>query len=131
VQLAGYTDADWAGNAANHRSTFGYAFSIGSAAIAWGSKKQPTVALSNTEAKYQGAAVVMSEAIWSKRLRKDLYEEVSDPTEIYCDNLGSIQLAKNPVFNVRTKHIGVHYHFVRELVLSGEVELTHVPTTGR
>jgi hypothetical protein len=53
---------------------------------------------------------------------------VSDPTEIYCDNLSSIQLAKNSVFHSRTKHIEVHYHFVWERVLSGEVELTHVPT---
>jgi hypothetical protein len=57
-----------------------------------------------------------------------LHEEVSDPTVIYYDNLSSIQLAKNPVFHARTKHIEVHYHFVQELVLSGEVELQHVPT---
>ena len=53
---------------------------------------------------------------------------MSDPTTIYCDNLSSIQLAKNPVFHARTKHIEVHYHFVRERVLSGEVELRYVPT---
>jgi hypothetical protein len=128
VQLAGYTDADWAGNAADHRSTSGYAFSIGSVAIAWSSKKQSIVALSSTEAEYRDAAVAMCEAIWVKRLLKDLHEEVSDLTVIYCDNLSSIQLAKNPVFHARTKHIEVHYHFVRERVLSGELELRHVPT---
>jgi hypothetical protein len=63
-----------------------------------------------------------------KRLLKDLHEEVSDPMMIYWDNLSSIQLAKNPVFHARTKHIEVHYHFIRERVLSGEVELTYVPT---
>ena len=47
---------------------------------------------------------------------------------IYCDNLSSIQLAKNPVFHARTKHIEVHYNFVRERVLSGEVELQFVLT---
>ena len=47
---------------------------------------------------------------------------------IYCDNLSSIQLAKNPVFHARTKHIEVHYHFVRERVLSGEIELQFVST---
>jgi hypothetical protein len=61
-------------------------------------------------------------------LLKELHEEVLEPTVIYCDNLSSIQLAKNPVFHARTKHIEVHYHFVRERVLSGEVELKHVPT---
>jgi hypothetical protein len=63
-----------------------------------------------------------------KPLLKDLHEEVSDPMVIYSDNLNNIQLAKNPVFHAWTKHIEVHYHFVRERVLSGEVELQHVPT---
>jgi hypothetical protein len=106
----------------------GYAFSIRSAAIAWSSKKQSTVALSSTKAEYRGAAVATCEAIWLKRLPKDLHEEVSDPMEIYCDNLSSIQLAKNLVFHARTKHIEVHYHFVQERVLSGDIELTYVPT---
>ena len=64
------------------------------------------------------------EAICLKQLLKD----VSDPTMIYCDNLSSIQLAKNPVFLTRTKHIEVHCQLVREHVLSSEVELVYVPT---
>ena len=121
-------DVDWAGNAGDRRSTSGSVFTFGSAAIAWSSKKQPTVALSSTEAEYQGAAVATCEAIWLKRLLKDLHVEVSDPTTMYCDNLNNIQLSKNPVFHARTKHIEVHYHFVRERVLSSEVELVYVPT---
>ena len=74
------------------------------------------------EPEYRRAAVATCEAIWLKRLLKDLQVEVSDPTTIYCDNLNNIQLAKNPVFHARTKHIEVHYHFVRERVLSSEVE---------
>ena len=68
------------------------------------------------------------EGIWLKRLLKDLQEEVSDPTMIYCDNLSNIQLAKNPVFHSQTKHMKVHYHLVRKRVLSGEVELQYVLT---
>ena len=98
-------------------------FSLGSATIAWSNKNQPTVALSSTEAEYGGAAIAKCETIWLKRLLKDLQVEVSDSTTIYYDNLSSIQLAKNPVFHARTKHIEVHYHFVCERVLSSEVEL--------
>ena len=58
-----------------------------------------------------------------KRLLNDLWEEVSNPTTIYCDNLNNIQLAKNPIFHARTKHIKVHYHFVREQFLSGALGL--------
>ena len=91
MQLVGYTDADWAENAADRRSTSRFAFSLGSTAIAWSSKKQPTVALSSTEAEYRGAVVATCEAIWLKRLLKDLQVEVSDSTRIYCDNLSNIQ----------------------------------------
>ena len=65
-------------------------FSLGSAAIAWSSKKQPTVALSSTEAEYRGAVATTCEAIWLKRLLKDLQVEVSDPTMIYYDNIINI-----------------------------------------
>jgi hypothetical protein len=47
---------------------------------------------------------------------------------MYCDNLSNIQLAKNPVFHARTKHIEVHYHFIREKVLAGEIDLIYVNT---
>ena len=127
-QLVGYTDIDWAENASDRRSTSGFTFSLGSVGITWSSKKQPTVSLSSIEVEYRGAVVATCEAIWLKRLLKDLQVEVSDPTTIYCDNLSSIHLAKNPVFHARTKHIEVHYHFVRERVLSSEVELQYVPT---
>ena len=122
-QLVGYKDADWARNVGDRRSTSRFAFSLGSAAIVWSSRKQLTVALSSTEAEYRGAAVATCEAIWLKRLLKDLQMAVSDPMTIYCDNLSNIQLVKKSVFHARTKHIEVHYHFVCERVLSGEVEL--------
>ena len=54
--------------------------------------------------------------------------EVADPIPIYCDNINSMQLAKNLVFHARTKHIEVHYHFVHERFLSCEVELWYVHT---
>ena len=56
---------------------------------------------------------------------------MSDPTTIYCNNLSIIQLAKNPVFHAQTKHIEVHYHFVRKRVLFDEVELTYVRRIGK
>ena len=45
---------------------------------------------------------------------------------IYCDNISNIMLANNLVYHVRTKHVEVHYHFVREKVLVGEVDLVYV-----
>jgi hypothetical protein len=51
---------------------------------------------------------------------------VDVPTVIYCDNISSILLANNPVYHARTKHIQVHYHFIRKKVLAKEIDLIHV-----
>ena len=128
AQLVVYSDSDWAENASDRRSKFVFAFLLGSVAIAYSSKKHPIVALLSMEVKYQGVAFATCEAIWLKRLLKDLQVEVSTPTTIYCDNLSSIQLAKNSIFHARTRHIDGVYHFVRECFLSGEVELAYVLT---
>ena len=61
LQVHGYTDADWAGSVSDRRSTSGFMFSLGSAAISWSSKKQPTFALSSTKAEYRGAAMAACE----------------------------------------------------------------------
>jgi hypothetical protein len=90
----GYTDADWAGDAATRRSTSGYIFNLGSGAISWSSKRQPTVALSSCEAEYVGETQAAKEAIWLRRLLKELLD-LKDPlatTIIFGDNQGAIQL---------------------------------------
>jgi hypothetical protein len=47
---------------------------------------------------------------------------------IYCDNISNILLANNMVYHARTKHIEVHYHFIREKILAKEIDLIHVST---
>ena len=64
VQLYGYIDTDWASSIYDRRSTNGFMFSLGSAAITWSNKKQPTVSLLSTEAKYRGAAMAACEVAW-------------------------------------------------------------------
>jgi TfoX/Sxy family transcriptional regulator of competence genes len=131
--LVGYTDADWAGDKDTRRSTSGYTFNIGSGAISWSSKRQPTVALSTCEAEYMGQTQAVKEAIWLKGLLVELSDmhnnEISPSAVIlYGDNQGAIALAKNPVFHGRTKHIDIQHHFVREKVESGDVSLEYIPT---
>ena len=47
---------------------------------------------------------------------------------IYCDNQNVIAMTGNPVQHSMTKHIGIRYHFIREHVMEGKVELHFVPT---
>jgi hypothetical protein len=103
-------------------------FSFGSGAVSWSSKKQPTVALLSTEVEYRGATIVACEVVWLQKLLSDLGQSVNAPIVIYCDNIGSILLANNPVYHARTKHIEVHYHFIKEKVLAKEINLIHVNT---
>ncbi|MCO5548731.1 hypothetical protein L7F22_002192 [Adiantum nelumboides] len=128
AQVHGYTDSDWAGSSFDRQSTSCYMFSFGSAVVKWNSKKQPTIALSSMEAEYRGAAIAACEVAWLKMLLQDLEIQVQDPIVIYCDNLSSIQVARNPVFHAYTKHIEVHYHFIRERVLDGDINLAYVGT---
>ena len=101
-------------------------FSLGSVVVAWSNKKQPIGALSSTEAEYRGPAVATCEVIWLRRLLQVFRVEVHTLMPIYCNNVSNMQLTHNPVFHASTKHIEVHYHFVREWVLSGDVELRYV-----
>ena len=90
LQLSGFTDADWAGSVCDRRSTSGFMFSLGSAAITWSSKKQPTVALSSTKAEYRGAAAAACEVAWLEMLLGDLGIQVQRPVVIHCDNISNI-----------------------------------------
>ncbi len=121
LQVHGYTDVDWAGNVLDRRSTNGFMFSFGSGVISWSNKKQPTVALSSIEAEYRGAAIAACEVVWLQKLFSDLGQSVDAHVVIYCDNISSILLANNSVYHARTKHIEVHYHFIREKVLTKEL----------
>ena len=52
VDLVGFTDSDWAGNASDQKSTFGCCFRLGSTIVSWFIRKQKSVALSCAEAEY-------------------------------------------------------------------------------
>jgi len=130
--LIGYTDSDFAGDPHTRRSTSGYVFNLGSAAISWSSKRQATVSLSSCEAEYIGQTNATKEAVWLQAFLRQLQPD-KDPgvgaTVIYADNQGAIALAKNQVFHGRTKHIEMHYHFVREKISDGTVELRYISTS--
>ena len=102
--------------------------SLGSGAVSWSIKKQPTVALSSMDAVYRGAAMAACEIAWLRKLLQSLGCKVEKPVTLYCDNMSSIQLANNPLFHARTKHIEVHYHYVREKVLAHKIDLVYVNT---
>lgn len=127
-ECVGYSDADWAGNLDDRRSTSGYIFKINGAAVSWRSKKQSCVALSTAEAEYMALANTTQEAIWMRQLTIDLKNVPDKPLKIFEDNQSAMCIAKNPQFHGRTKHIEIKYHFTREQVKNGTIELQYCRT---
>lgn len=130
VPLVGYADSDWGGSLEDRRSFTGYTFTMNGGAIAWDSKKQPTVALSTTEAEYMALSEAAKEAIHIKKFLRELGMDDVESLKILNDNVSAQRLATNPVYHARTKHIDIRHHFVREVVESGQVTIEHVGTNS-
>jgi hypothetical protein len=92
------------------------------------SRLQPTVAALTVEAEYMGAAAAVKEALWFRKLARDIGLEIGG-VQILCDNQGAMKLLKHPIASQRSKHIDVLHHFARERVARREVEFVYCPTS--
>ncbi|MCO5570715.1 hypothetical protein L7F22_024443 [Adiantum nelumboides] len=97
-------------------------------AVSWRSRLQTCVTQSTTEAEYVAASEACKKAIWLGRLMTDLGIKEETPM-LYCDSQSAIQLARNPVYHSKTKHVDVKYHSIREMVEDKQVQLVKVHTT--
>jgi hypothetical protein len=127
AEIMGYCDADYGGDLDNRRSTTGYVFVLNGGAVSWASRLQPTVAISTTEAEYMAAANATKEALWLRNLLADLHMHCTT-LQMYCDNQSAIKLAKHPISSLRSKHIDVQHHFVRERVERKQVSFQYIDT---
>jgi histone deacetylase 1/2 len=76
-------------------------------------------------------ALVTAEVYWLRMLFKELAIGLVHTPTIWCDNIGAIALASNPVFHARTKHVEIDYHFIREKVCNNDVKVQHVSTVNQ
>jgi hypothetical protein len=128
--IDGFVDSDWGSDPTDRRSIGGYIFKLNGAPVSWNSKKQPTVALSSTEAEYMAATSTSQESIWLAAILKDLGFPQNNPIPIFEDNQGCISLIKNATDHARTKHIDIKYHFIRERVENKELKFMWLPTSN-
>ena len=95
--------------------------------VSWVSKLQTVVALSTTKVEYIATTQACKEAIWIKRLLKELRHK-QEKISLFCNSQSALHIARNPIFHSKTKHIGVQYHFVQEVVEEGIVNMQKIDT---
>lgn len=126
--IKGYTDSDYAGDKEEYKSTTGYIFYLANGPISYTSKIQPITVQSTTEAEYIALSKAAKEATYIKALTEELSFYKQDNIPLYSDNSGAIQLAKNPTFHERSKHIGIRYHFIRQKHADNTISIHYIST---
>lgn len=124
--LVGFSDANWADDEIDRRSQGGHFIFWGGNLISWSSHKQPTVTRSSTEAEYRSLADATSDINCIETVLGELGIKTNQPATIWCDNIAAIYLTKNLIHHVKTKHVVVHYHFVKEQISSDRLEAKYV-----
>jgi hypothetical protein len=122
-ELLSYTDSDHAGDLEKRKSTSGAVFFLGGNIITWSSQKQKVVSLSSCESEYIAAALAVCQGVWLSRLLAELTHSNVKKFRLMIDNKSAEELSRNPVFHERSKHIDTRYHFIREAVADGVVDL--------
>lgn len=127
--LHGFSDASFATDIIDRRSTSGYIFKMCGGAICWRSKKQYTTAQSTVEAEYVALSFAVREGLWLQQLMTDTgIVKPQNGLKIFCDNQGTISLSNNEYQNERTKHIDVKLNFVKENVGNKNISLSYIST---
>ncbi|WVZ98286.1 LOW QUALITY PROTEIN: hypothetical protein U9M48_043748 [Paspalum notatum var. saurae] len=128
VALLGYSDSDHGADVDGRKSTSGVLFFLGGNIITWQSQKQKVVALSSCEAEYIAAATASCQGMQLARLLAELRGRETSAVKLNIDNQSAIQLSKNPVFHDRSKHIDVKFHYIRECIEEGRVDVEPIDT---
>nr|GEW83872.1 retrotransposon protein, putative, unclassified [Tanacetum cinerariifolium] len=125
---ANLSDLDHAGCLDSCKSTSGgIQFLDGDKLVSWSSKKQDCTLMSSVEAEYVSLSACCAQVIWM-RTQLTNYGFHFDKIPMYCDSKAAIAISCNPVQHSLTKYIDVRYHFIKEKVEKGIVELFFVGT---
>ncbi|GKB93105.1 retrovirus-related pol polyprotein from transposon TNT 1-94 [Tanacetum coccineum] len=127
IALTTYADVDHAGCQDTRRSTSGSMQLLGDRLVSWSSKRQKSAAISSTKAEYIAMSGCCAQILWMRSQLTD-YGLGFNKILMYCDNKSAIALCCNNVQHSRSKHIDIRFHFIKEQVENGVVELYFVNT---
>jgi hypothetical protein len=87
-----------------------------------------SVSRSSTDSEYRALVFAAAKLCWLRTLLRDLRVYLADTLILWCENVSALAIASSPIFHVRTKHIEVDFHFVRERVLRKDLAVKFVST---
>nr|GFA14258.1 retrovirus-related Pol polyprotein from transposon TNT 1-94 [Tanacetum cinerariifolium] len=126
LDLTAYSDADHAGCHLDRKSTSDSVQFLGDKLVCWSFKKQNRVSISTAESEYVAVSSCCAQVLWMRTQLTDY--AFYDKVPIYCDSKSAIAISYNLVQHTRTKHIDVGYHFIKDHVEKGKIELYFVGT---
>jgi hypothetical protein len=126
--LEGYSDANWISGESETKSTSGYVFVCGGAAVAWKSTKQTCIARSTMESEFIALDKAAEEAEWLRNFMEDIPILPKPITAvcIHCDNMAAIARAKNKIYNGTSRHIRRRHSTIKQLLKDGIISLDYV-----
>ena len=124
--IIAFTDADFAGDAIKRRSQTGYVLRLAGASILWSSYQQKSNAFSTKDAEYMALSDCSRDCMWIQNVFHELGYKIR-AIPICSDNQGALFVSQNPVTEKRTKHIDVRYHYIRDVIDKGAIEVYFVP----
>nr|GEW21544.1 ribonuclease H-like domain-containing protein [Tanacetum cinerariifolium] len=126
-ELTAFLDADHVGCIDTCKGTFRGIQFLGNKLVNWMSKKQDCTAMSSAEAEYVALSASCAQVMWM-RTKLKYYGFNYNKIPLYCDSQSAIAISCNPVQHSRTKNIYTRYHFIKEQVKNGIIELHFVRT---
>ncbi|GKB46999.1 hypothetical protein Tco_0897752 [Tanacetum coccineum] len=129
-ELTTFSNADHAGCLDTRKNTSRRIQFLGEKLVSWMSKKQDCTAMSTAEAEYVALSASCAQEMWMRTQLKD-YGFDYNIIPLYYDSQSAIAISCNPVQHSCTKHINVRYHFIKEQVERGIIELYFVRTENQ
>ncbi|PON83175.1 hypothetical protein TorRG33x02_210090 [Trema orientale] len=127
--IEAFTDADWAGDIDDRKSTSGYCTFVWGNLVTWRSKKQSVVSRSSAEAEFRAVAQGICELLWLKMMLEELKVTKEESMKLFCDNKAAINIFHNPVHHDRTKHVEVDRYFIKEKIEKGIICMSYVTSS--
>src|SRR3990167_2624399 len=115
-RLCVYTDADWAGEIDDRRSTSGHCILFGGSLVSWKTKLQSAISLSTMESEFYALTYALQEVKAVNHVLEEINIKQEQPIVIYEDNQSTIKFSNNSAFKGRAKHIDLRYNYVKECI---------------